>query len=119
MNTSGKNSRRQYTILRRHPRTTWNPLEDLKTLKQRTNQTTSEMMDQPIVPPLIRIEDDHWVFERVDSAEYSKLKHKLILQNEVNQATLGVTFDLDTALYVAGKIAENEGKIVLVETMSS
>ncbi|MEK9730947.1 MAG: hypothetical protein VW230_04220 [Candidatus Poseidoniales archaeon] len=119
MNTNGKSSRRQYTILRRHPRATWNPLEDLKTLKQRTSQTTSEMMGQRIVPPLIRIEDNHWVFERVDGAEYSQLKHKLILQNEVDQTTLGATFDLDTALYVAGKIAEHEGKIVLVEAMSS
>lgn len=97
----------------------WNPLEDLKTLKQRTEQTTSEIMGQRILPPLIRIEAEHWVFEKVDGAEFNKLKHKLILQHDGDQTTLGATIDIDTALYVAGKIAEREGKVVLVEAMSS
>jgi hypothetical protein len=117
LNSNRRTSLRQYTILNGHPRTSWNPLEDLKTLKQRTQKTTSEMMGQPQIPPLIRIENDHWVFEKVDGNLLKDLKHKLVLKIGLESTTLGATKDLDTALFVAGKIAEQEGKIVLVESM--
>lgn len=117
MNSNRRASLRQYKILNGHPRASWNPLEDLKTLKHRTQITTSEMMEQPQIPPLIRIENDHWVFEKVDGTLFKDLKHKLILKIGSESTTLGATKDLDTALFVAGKIAEQEGKIVLVETM--
>ena len=106
-------------MLTSHPRTSWNPYEDLKTLKQRTWKTTSEMIqNSEIIPPLIRIEHDHWVFEKLDPRAFSDLKHKLIVHDEhQGKITLGVTFDMDTALHVASKMAEIDQKIVSVETM--
>ncbi len=75
------------------------------------------MMGQLQIPPLIRIENDHWVFEKIDGNLFKDLKHKLVLKIGLESKTLGATRDLDTALFVAGKIAEREGKIVLVESI--
>ena len=45
----------------------WNPIRDLRGLKTRTTAIGNEMGPLIDVPAMIRIEDEHWVFERVEA----------------------------------------------------
>ena len=52
----------------------WNPIRDLRGLKTRTTAIGNEMGPLVDVPAMIRIEDEHWVFERVEAG---------VLQNQL------------------------------------
>ena len=93
----------------------WNPIRDLRGLKTRTSATGSEMGPLVDVPAMIRIEDEHWVFERVEEGVLQNLTHRLIIHDSTGSKTIGATADMDTAMQVAQKMATLENKIVMIK----
>ena len=68
------------------------------------------------VPALVRIEDEKWVFERVDEQTLHQLTHRLVLHEEEGTRTIGATVNLASAMHVAKRMAEQEQKIVLISS---
>ena len=66
------------------------------------------------VPAMIRIEDEHWVFERIDEGVLQNLTHRLIVHDSEGEKTIGATLDMNTAMMVAQKMATIENKIVMI-----
>ena len=60
---------------------TWNPIKDLRGLKSRTTVTGNQMGPLVDVPAMIRIEDEHWVFERIEDGILKNLTHRLIVHD--------------------------------------
>jgi len=92
----------------------WNPIRDLRGLKTRTSATGSEMGPLVDVPAMIRIEDEHWVFERVEAGVLNNLTHRLIVHDSAGSKTIGATAGMETAMQVAQKMAALENKIVMI-----
>ena len=69
------------------------------------------------VPALVRIEDEKWVFERIDEDVLHQLTHRLVLHEEEGARTIGATINLASAMHVAKCMAEQEQKIVLIRPM--
>lgn len=69
------------------------------------------------VPALVRIEDEHWIFERIDESTLDRLSHRLILADENGEQTLGVTENLQIALQVAKRMAEVEQRVVMIQPL--
>ena len=69
------------------------------------------------VPALVRIENEHWIFERIEASTLQELTHRLVLQTTEGEEVLGVTEDLSTALEVARCMAENDQKVVLIQAL--
>ncbi|MDG1548484.1 MAG: hypothetical protein P8Q94_00385 [Candidatus Poseidoniaceae archaeon] len=92
----------------------WNPIKDLRGLKTRTTDIGREMGPLVDVPAMIRIEDEHWVFERIEEGVLNNLTHRLIVHDSTGQKTIGATLDMDTAMQVAQKMATIENKIVMI-----
>ena len=95
----------------------WQPLRDLAGLESRTKiveQTMGPLVD---VPALVRIEDEKWVFERIDEEVLHQLTHRLVLHEEQGTRTIGATINLASAMHVAKCMAEQEQKIVLIRPM--
>ncbi len=92
----------------------WNPIRDLRGLKTRTSATGSEMGPLVDVPAMIRIEDEHWVFERVEAGVLNNLTHRLIVHDSSGSKTIGATAGIETAMQVAQKMATLENKIVMI-----
>jgi hypothetical protein len=69
------------------------------------------------VPALVRIEDEHWIFERIDESTLNRLSHRLILADENGEQTLGVTENLQIALQVAKRMAEVEQRVVMIQPL--
>ena len=90
----------------------WNPIRDLRGLKIRTSATGTEMGPLVDVPAMIRIEDEHWVFERVEERVLKNLTHRLIIHDSAGAKTIGATENMETAMQVAQKMATLENKIV-------
>ena len=95
----------------------WNPIRDLRGLKARTTQTGNQMGPLVDVPAMIRIENEHWVFERIEASTLHELTHRLVLQTSDGEEVLGVTEDLSTALEVARCMAENDKQVVLIQAL--
>ena len=93
----------------------WNPIRDLRGLKTRTSATGSEMGPLVDVPAMIRIEDEHWVFERVEAGVLNNLTHRLIVHDSAGSKTIGATAGMETAMQVAQKMATLENKIVMIK----
>ena len=93
----------------------WNPIRDLRGLKTRTSATGSEMGPLVDVPAMIRIEDEHWVFERVEAGVLNNLTHRLIVHDSSGSKTIGATAGMETAMQVAQKMATLENKIVMIK----
>ena len=55
------------------------------------------------VPAMIRIEDEHWVFERVEEGVLKNLTHRLIIHDSAGAKTIGATENMETAMQVAQK----------------
>ena len=66
------------------------------------------------VPAMIRIEDEHWVFERIEEGVLQNLTHRLIVHDSEGEKTIGATLDMNTAMMVAQKMATVENKIVMI-----
>ena len=92
----------------------WNPIRDLRGLKTRTTAIGNEMGPLVDVPAMIRIEDEHWVFERVEDGVLQNLTHRLIVHDSAGPTTIGATAGMETAMQVAQKMATLENKIVMI-----
>ena len=92
----------------------WNPIRDLRGLKTRTNIIGQQMGPLTDVPAMIRIEDEHWVFERIEEGILQNLTHRLIVHDSEGEKTIGATLDMNTAMLVAQKMATVENKIVMI-----
>jgi len=93
----------------------WKPVRDLASLTTRTERVSEQMGPSVEVPALVRIENEHWVFERIEEATLYKLTHRLVLPSEEGNRILGVTEDFSTAIEVARCMAENDGKVVMIQ----
>jgi hypothetical protein len=69
------------------------------------------------VPALVRIENEHWIFERIETSTLRELTHRLIVQTSDGEEVLGVTEDLSTALEVARCMAANDNQVVLIQAL--
>ena len=95
----------------------WQPVRDLASLTTRAERTVEQMGPLVDVPALVRIENEHWVFERIEASTLSSLTHRLVLQTETGEEVLGVTEDFSTALEVARCMAENDQRVVLIQAL--
>jgi hypothetical protein len=96
---------------------TWNPIRDLRGLKARTTVTGNQMGPLVDVPAMIRIENEHWVFERIEDGVLQNLTHRLIVHDSEGEKTLGATIDLKTAMQVAKRMATKENKIIMIKPL--
>ena len=96
---------------------TWNPIRDLRGLKARTSVTGNQMGSLVDVPAMIRIENEHWVFERIEDGVLQNLTHRLIVHDSEGEKTLGATIDLKTAMQVAQRMATKENKIIMIKPL--
>ncbi|MDG1550223.1 MAG: hypothetical protein P8Q95_00675 [Candidatus Poseidoniaceae archaeon] len=96
---------------------TWNPIRDLRGLKARTTVTGNQMGPLVDVPAMIRIENEHWVFERIEDGVLQNLTHRLIVHDSEGEKTLGATIDLKTAMQVAQRMATKENKIIMIKPL--
>ena len=95
----------------------WRPVQDLASLTSRAQRIGEQMGPLTEVPALVRIENEHWIFERIEAATLQELTHRLVLQTSDGQEVLGVTEDLSTALEVARCMAENDQRVVLIQPL--
>jgi hypothetical protein len=96
---------------------TWNPIRDLRGLKARTTVIGNQMGPLVDVPAMIRIENEHWVFERIEDGVLQNLTHRLIVHDSEGEKTLGATADLKTAMQVAQRMATIENKIIMIKPL--
>ena len=95
----------------------WKPLADLQGLSGRTKSIGDDMGPLVDVPAMVRIENEQWVFERIDQETLVHLTHRLILHEESGTRTIGATLDLNTAMQVAQGMARQDGSVVLIEPL--
>ena len=95
----------------------WRPVRDLASLSSRAERIGQQMGPLTEVPALVRIENEHWIFERIEASTLQELTHRLVLQTTEGEEVLGVTEDLSTALEVARCMAENDQKVVLIQAL--
>ena len=92
----------------------WSPLRDLRGLKTRTERIGEAMGPLVEIPAMVRIENEHWVFERIDEGVLHNLTHKLILHETEGEKVIGATNDMETALKVAKCIAFTEQRNAII-----
>ena len=95
----------------------WQPVRDLASLTSRAERIGQQMGPLTEVPALVRIENEHWIFERIEASTLYELTHRLVLQTDDGEEVLGVTEDLSTALEVARCMAENDQRVVLIQAL--
>jgi len=95
----------------------WRPVQDLASLTSRAQRIGEQMGPLSEVPALVRIENEHWIFERIEASTLHELTHRLVLQTSEGQEVLGVTEDFSTALEVARCMAENDQRVVLIQPL--
>jgi hypothetical protein len=95
----------------------WQPVRDLASLTSRAQRIGQQMGPLTEVPALVRIENEHWIFERIEASTLQDLTHRLVLQTTEGEEVLGVTEDFSTALEVARCMAENDQKVVLIQAL--
>jgi hypothetical protein len=66
---------------------------------------------------MVRIEDEHWVFERIEEGVLQNLTHKLILHEDDGQKVIGATVGMETAMKVAKCMAMKEHRIVMIQPL--
>lgn len=96
-------------------RRNWSPVRDLQGLKSRTQAIGSEMGPLVEIPAMVRIENEHWVFERIEEGVLYNLTHKLILHDTEGQKVIGGTTDMRTAMKVAQCMAQKENRIIMIQ----
>ena len=95
----------------------WQPVRDLASLTSRAERVGQQMGPLTEVPALVRIENEHWIFERIEASTLYELTHRLVLQTDDGEEVLGVTEDLSTALEVARCMADNDQRVVLIQAL--
>ena len=93
----------------------WKPVRDLASLTTRTQRVGQQMGPGVEVPALVRIENEHWVFERIEETTLYNLTHRLVLPSVDGERVVGVTEGFSTALEVARCMAENDGQVVMIQ----
>jgi hypothetical protein len=93
----------------------WQPARDLASLTTRAEQTGQQMGPLVDVPALVRIENEHWIFERIEELTLYNLTHRLVVHSDDGEHVLGVTEGFSTALAVAQSMAEHDNKVVLIQ----
>lgn len=106
-----KNKRVHAPVRRRN----WSPIRDLQGLKSRTQVVGSQMGPLDEVPAMVRIENEHWVFERIEDGVLYNITHKLILHEGDKEKVIGGTSDMRTAMKVAQCMAQKENRIVMIQ----
>jgi hypothetical protein len=96
-------------------RMNWSPVRDLQGLKSRTQAIGSQMGPLVEIPAMVRIENEHWVFERIEEGVLSTLTHKLILHDDEGEKVIGGTTDMRTAMKVAQCMAQKENRIIMIQ----
>jgi len=102
-----KNKRIHAPIRRRN----WSPVRDLQGLKSRTQAIGSQMGPLVEIPAMVRIENEHWVFERIEEGVLYNLTHKLILHDLNGEKVT----DMRTAMKVAQCMAQKENRIIMIQ----
>lgn len=95
----------------------WQPVRDLASLTTRAERTGQQMGPLVDVPALVRIENEHWIFERIEEVTLYNLTHRLVLQSEDGEQVVGVTEGFETALEVARCMAEHDQQVVLIQAI--
>ena len=98
-------------------RRNWSPLRDLRGLKTRTERIGEAMGPLVEIPAMVRIENEHWVFERIEEGVLHNLTHKLILHEEDGEKIIGATTDMETAMKVAKCMAIKEQRIIMIQPL--
>ena len=93
----------------------WQPIRDLQSLTTRAQRTGKGMGPLVEVPALVRIENEHWVFERIEDGVLYNITHKLILHEGDKEKVIGGTTDMRTAMKVAQCMAQKENRIVMIQ----
>ena len=87
----------------------WRPSRDLASLTSRAERIGQQMGPLTEVPALVRIENEHWIFERIEASTLHELTHRLVAQTTDGEE------DLTTALEVARCMAERDQRVVLIQ----
>ena len=95
----------------------WRPSRDLASLTSRAERVGQQMGPLTEVPALVRIENEHWIFERIEASTLHDLTHRLVLLTSDGEEVVGVTENLATALEVARCMAEQDQKVVLIQSL--
>ncbi|MEE2647535.1 MAG: hypothetical protein VYA57_02190 [Candidatus Thermoplasmatota archaeon] len=95
----------------------WRPTRDLASLTSRAQRIGEQMGPLTEVPALVRIENEHWIFERIEASTLHQLTHRLVLQTDQGEEVLGVTENFATALEVARCMAESDQRVVLIQPL--
>ena len=98
-------------------RRTWKPFRDLQGLSTRTNTIGKEMGPLSGIPAMVTIENEQWIFQRIEEGVLYNLTHRLIIHEEGEPKTIGATSGMKTAIQVAQAMASKEGKIVLIKPL--
>lgn len=98
-------------------RRTWKPFRDLQGLSARTSSIGEAMSPLVDVPAMVTIENEQWVFQRIEEGVLYNLTHRLIIHVEGVAKTIGATEDMKTAMEVAQAMATKDGKIVLIKPL--
>ena len=67
------------------------------------------------IPAMVRIENEHWIFERIEEGVLYNLTHKLTLHDAEGEKVIGGTTDMRTAIKVAQCMAEKENRIIMIQ----
>ena len=95
----------------------WRPSRDLASLTSRAERIGQQMGPLTEVPALVRIENEHWIFERIEASTLHELTHRLVEQTVDGEEVVGVTKNLTTALEVARCMAERDQRVVLIQPL--
>ena len=98
-------------------RRTWKPFRDLQGLSTRTSSIGKAMGPLSGIPAMVTIENEQWVFQRIEEGVLYNLTHRLIIHEEGEPKTIGATSGMKTAIQVAQAMASKEGKIVLIKPL--
>ncbi len=93
------------------------PERDLAPLIARTQEHARAMGTAVPIEALIRIEGDSWMFERADPAALAAARHRIVVHEDGSPLSLGGCTDMSTALDVARRMAEVDGRVVLIQNL--
>jgi len=87
-------------------------------LVERARDNSSEQ--GPLIPieALVTVENDEWIWKKVDQKALENLSHRLVLQNSNGfRREILMTSNIDNAMDAASIIVDLDGGCVLIETL--
>jgi len=85
----------------------------LSHLWERANKSATASEKRRKVPAMLTIEDDQWVWQEISPAVLNELTHRLV----GGGTTIGCTPDFKTAHTYANHLAQEEGKVIIIEPL--